>query len=162
MEIDSNSEFDLFDQPEASDYSPEQEADYSPEQEAELRGFAKRFKGDAQTIVRGYIEKFFKGKMLHCGGKIPKSLLLSERRISLVLNYDIVRGVDRAYNCMEEFLTVEDKKIAQSCGEVTNDIKLVTETLKLLSKSSVPQQFAGGMLLLYLEFVEGIDIGNHP
>lgn len=152
MEIDS--EFDLFDQPEASDYSPEQET--------ELRGFARRFQGDAQTIVRGYIEQFFKGKMLHCGGKIPKSLLLSERRISLVLNYDIVRGVDRAYNCMEEFLTVEDKKIAQSCGEVTNDIKLVAETLKLLSKSSVPQQFAGGMLLLYLEFVEGIDIGNHP
>lgn len=130
-------------------------------QEQELKGFAKRFHSDVRSIVKTYIEQFFKDKVLHCGGKIPNYMLLSERRISMVLNYDIIRGVERAYNHLEELLTDEDKEIAKNSGEVTSDIKLVTEVLLLLSRSYIPQQFAGGMLLLYLEFVEGIDIGTY-
>lgn len=135
---------------------------YSPEQEAELRGFARRFQGDVRVLVRGYMEQFFSDKMLHCGGKIPNSLLFAERRISLVLNYDIVRGVERAYNYLEHMATPEAVEKAKLNGEVTDDIKLVNETLNLLARSCIPQQFAGGMMLLYLEFVEGINIGTHP
>lgn len=135
---------------------------YSQEQEKELRAFAQRFPDDVRGVVRGYIERFFKNKMLHCGGKIPNSLLFSERRISIVLNYDIIKGVDRAYASLAHLRTIEDVKTAKENGEVTSDIKLVNETLYLLSRSSVPQEFAGGMMLLYLEFVEGIDIGTHP
>lgn len=141
---------------------PEKSEGYSQEQEQELRGFAKRFQGDVRQLVRGYMEQFFKDKMLHCGGKIPNSLLFSERRVSIVLNYDIVRGVERAYTYLEHLITPEDVEAAKLNGEVTSDIKLVNETLYLLARSCIPQQFAGGMMLLYLEFVEGINIGTHP
>lgn len=135
---------------------------YSQEQESELRTFAKRFQGDVRSVVKGYMEQFFSDKMLHCGGKIPHSLLFAERRISLVLNYDIVHGVERAYNYLTHLATPDAVEAAKANGEVTNDIKLVNETLNLLARSCIPQQFAGGMMLLYLEFVEGIDIGTHP
>lgn len=135
---------------------------YTPGQEAELRGFAKRFHGDVRGLVRGYIDQFFKDKMFHCGGKIPHSLLYAERRISLVLNYDIVSGVERAYEALAGSVTQEEKELVKLKGDVTSDIKLVNETLNLLARSCIPQQFAGGMMLLYLEFVEGVDIGTGP
>lgn len=132
---------------------------YTPEQESQLRGFAKRFHGDVSGMVRGYMEQFFKDKMFHCGGRIPKSLLFTEHRISLVLNYDIVRGVERAYESLSGTVTAAEKELVKLNGDVTSDIKLVNETLNLLARSCIPQQFAGGMMLLYLEFVEGVDIG---
>lgn len=132
---------------------------YSFEQESELRVFAKRFQGNVTALAKEYIVHFFCDKMMHCGGKIPKSLLLSEKRISMVLNYDIIKGVEGAYQVLEYLATREDKLMAKITGEVTSDIKLVNETLNLLARSCIPQQFAGGMLLLYLEFVEGVDIG---
>lgn len=125
------------------------------EQEAELLTFAKRFQGDVRSVVKDYMEQFFSDKMLYCGGRIPHSLLFTEQRISMVLNYDIIHSVERAYKCLTHLVPTD--KIS---GEVTEDIILVNETLKLLARSYIPQQFAGGMMLLYLEFVEGIDIGT--
>ena len=33
---------------------------------------------------------------------------------------------------------------------------MVTETLNLIARSGVPQQYAGGMLCVYVELVEGV------
>jgi hypothetical protein len=163
VETDEVDEVD-FDNSESTAESSEEEK-FEP-QEQELRGFAGRFQGDVRGLVRGYMEQFFKDKMLHCGGKIPANLLFAERRISLVLNYDINRGVERAYCYLEPHFKDDEfgekKKRTDPSGEVSGDIKLVLETLNLLHRSCIPQQFAGGMLLLYLEFVEGFDIGTHP
>lgn len=137
----------------------EKEEQYSAEQEAAMKVFAQDFFSDVKALAKQYIEQFFNGKMLHCGGKIPKSFLFAERRVSMVLNYDISTGVQRAYKALSPTLNDRDLEIAKLSGEMTSDIKLVTEVLSLLAKSGVPQQFAGGMMMMYLEFIEGVDIG---
>lgn len=141
------------------DESPEE---YTPEQERVIKVFAQDFYSDVKALARQYMEQFFQDKMLHCGGKIPKSLLFAERRVSMVLNYDIIKGVERAYKYLEPALRIQDVESAKQTGEATDDIKLVNETLSLLARSGIPQQFAGGMMCLYLEFIEGIHIGTEP
>jgi hypothetical protein len=141
------------------DVSPEE---YTPEQERVIKVFAQDFYSDVKALAIQYMEHFFQDKMLHCGGKIPKSLLFSERRVSMVLNYDIIKGIERAYKYLEPMLRAKDVEAAKQTGEATDDIKLVNETLSLLARSGVPQQFAGGMMCLYLEFIEGINIGTEP
>lgn len=125
--------------------------------ENEVKQFASEFHQDVKMLARQYMEHFFKDKMLYCGGKIPKSLLFSEHRISMVLNYDISQGVQYAYRFLEKEMDIEEIEESRQTGETTNDIKLVNETLNLLAVSGIPQQFAGGMMCLYLEFIEGVD-----
>jgi len=130
-----------------------EDRDLSEEQDEAIRSFAQCFHPNANNLVRFYMERFFGDKMMHCGGKIPKLLLLSDRRVSMVQNYDICMGVDRCYKYLKDYLI-------DSQSEITYDIKLVTQVLNLLSRSGIPQQYAGGMLCLYLEFVEGVNIGT--
>ena len=127
---------------------------YSPEQEQELLLFASGFFGDLKYLAKQYILSFFKDKRLHSGGKIPTILLLSDSHISMVVNYDIIRSVKKAYSCLESH-----ESSFCNLGEVTGDIRLVSGILNSLSASDIPQQFAGGMMLIYLKFVEGVEIG---
>lgn len=122
----------------------------------ELFSFAKSFHSSSIEIAKRHIISFFKDKQLHCGGKIPMSLLLSRRRVSLVLNCDILSSLDIAYSCLEGFFEKEKLKP----GGTTKDIILVNESLSRIAEAGIPQQFAGGILLLYLEFVEGVKIDS--
>ena len=142
---------------EIDDDDEEIEQEYCPEREKEINKLAETFYEDVAVLAKQYIEQFFKDKMLYCGGKIPKSFLLSEESISKVLNYDIIKGVDEAYSALEKTICPEEIMQAQQTGETSSDIKLVNETFNLLARSGVPQQFAGGMMCLYLKFVEGIE-----
>jgi hypothetical protein len=122
----------------------------------ELQQFTEQFADKVRELAVDYIDKFFGDKKLCSGGKIPKYMLHCPKRISMVMNYDIVKGVNHAYRVLREMATPEKVKRASMIGEATDDIKLVNETLNLLSRSGVPQQFAGGMMILYLEFCEGV------
>lgn len=126
--------------------------------EEEIRRISGKFLPDVKVLVKQYVDQFFHDKRHHCGGKIPKSFLHNERRLSRVLNFDITDGVVIAYKFLEATLTEKELEISKRTGESTSDIRLVNETLNLLARSGVPQQLAGGMLLMYLEFVEGIEI----
>ena len=132
----------------------------SPEVEAKLLDFAQEFYRELRVLTRQYIEHFFANRMLHCGGPIPRSLLCTDNNISMVMNYDILKGVDRAYAALESRLTGEEVRSSRQTGEITSDIRLVNDTLNLLAKAGVPQQFAGGMLVLYLRFIEGVEIND--
>lgn len=127
----------------------------SQEQEKELLDFATGFFSDLTYLISQYIQCFFKDKSFCCGGKIPKNILTTDRNISIVANYDIINGVQRAYSSLKEHPSFQE-----SLGEVTGDIRLVSSILQELAKSNIPQQFAGGMMLLYLELIVGIDIGK--
>lgn len=124
-----------------------------------VRSSSQEFTANVKILAKKYIEDFFKDKMLHCGGKIPKSFLNSDRRVSMVMNYDIIMGIDHAYSALEKTIPFEELERARNTGETTSDIVLVNETLYMLSQSGVPQQFAGGMMILYLEFIEGVEVG---
>lgn len=105
-----------------------------------------------------HVAKYFQDKSMHCGGKIPKYLLRDAKRFDAVLKLDIIAGVELAYKFLADLITPEDERNVLLNGDSTIDIKMVTSTLNQLSKSGVPQQFAGGMLLMHLEFIEGIKI----
>lgn len=117
------------------------------------------FVSDLKMLVTQYIEEFFGDKMMYCGGKIPKKFLHCPKRLSMVMNYNILKGVDRAYESLAENISSEAVQKARMSGDATWDIRLVNETLKMLSQARIPRQFAGGMMCMYLELVEGVDIG---
>jgi hypothetical protein len=146
LKIDFSEDFDCFD---------DEYRDFSQEQDKELLDFATNFFGDLKCLINQYLQQFFKDKDFHCGGKISKAILNTDRNISIVANYDIINGVQKAYSSLEKH-----PLSSESLGEVTGDIRLVSSILQELARSSVPQQFAGGMMLLYLELIMGIDIGK--
>jgi len=116
---------------------------------------------DANYLAAHYVSKFFSDKKTKCGKHISPDLLSCEKRISIVLNTNIIDSVKRIYLTLNNYIkiTEEDLSFAKKTGDVTQEIKLVNETLKSLYEFGIPQQFAGGMIILYLEFCEGIDFG---
>lgn len=116
------------------------------DEDDDLDFYSSPFHDDLREYATDCIENFFKNMMMYCGGKIPKSLLFTEKRILSLFHLDIVKAVDLAYKTIDNISQDKLKNIA-----------LVNETLKLLAKSGIPKYFAGGMLLMYLEFCEGID-----
>lgn len=136
------------------------EASEVPESEVPIKSFVRHFQEDVQNLAKKYITDFFDNKMMYCGGRIPKKRLFNDDAISMVINFDICRGVDYAYLALEKTLTKQEVNRAKIAGEITSDIKLVTEILNLLSRSGIPQQFAGGMMIMYLELVEGVQFGE--
>jgi hypothetical protein len=109
------------------------------------------FKKKTYDLARYHVEGFFKNRSLHTGGKVSKILMFNEKRISKVVNYTIIKGVDSAYNAINDSLQGED------------DIRLVIDVLREIGTwrhengSCVPIQFRGGLLCMYLELIEGYD-----
>lgn len=112
-------------------------------------------------FVKNCLDTFFQDKNMHCGGKIPKYILTDPKKINLVSKLSLLDGVDIAYESMKN-MTVDneedEKNKHKNMSEITEDIKMVNETLKLLSKSGIPQKYAGGVMLIYLKYVKGIKI----
>lgn len=136
---------------------PEAEPQDEPVMESvEITIKAEDIGRDSHESAKGYIDSFFADKMMHCGGKIPKRFLHDKKRVSRVVNYSISKGVKRCYIALKPTITPEEREEAKRKGDSTSDIKLVNETLKMLARARIPQQYAGGMLVMYLEFVEGV------
>lgn len=89
-----------------------------------------------------HMHRFFFDKRLHTGGAVSRSFLYHQNRLDMVMRMTLCDGVDRAYAAMGD------------CEE-GQDIRTVIDILNLLARSGVPQRYAGGMLCVYLELVEG-------
>jgi hypothetical protein len=116
---------------------------------------AKHFKKDIKKIAKYYIKRFFKNKKNITGNKINIKELYSKEKIEKLININILESTKIIYPILEK-----DKKYCSKNKkeDVTNDIKLVNEALKKIYKFKIPQQFAGGILLVYLEVCKGIKI----
>lgn len=132
------------------------ESEYEEVQEE----YASLFLSDVRQLSREYIQRFFKDKEMYCGGVVPMNMLLTDNNISLVLNTNIEDGVRLAYKSISHSSDAVDSEIDLHLEDITvsSDVKLVMSILKKCSKSGVPKELAAGMLLLYLEFCEGIKI----
>jgi len=104
--------------------------------------------------VKECIDKFFEDKSMHCGGKIPKYMVTNEKKVLMVVSTSLIDSVDIAYECMRN-ISEEDTK---TNGDIATDIKMVNESLSVIGRAGVPQRFAGGMMLMYLKYVKGIQI----
>jgi hypothetical protein len=119
------------------------------------------FRKDSTELAKYYIKLFFNNKD-PANSDINKNDLLTNERIYTVVNTSIISGVKKAYSVLNDYvkITKEDINKAKKNGDVTQEIKLVNEALKSLYEAGVPQQFAGGMMILYLEFCVGVKFGT--
>lgn len=78
--------------------------------------------------------------------------------IDMVVSTNLLDSLDMAYSCMKSMAGGDAEDRFKFTGEVTDDVRMVNETLKLLSRSGIPQKYAGGLMLLYLRYVKGVKL----
>lgn len=113
------------------------------------------FRNDIKKIIKKYIKEFFKNKKSYFGGKIDKKSLYNSRYINGILDYNIIESSKLVYSTLG---SCEDYSLREDNDDVTRDIKLVNEALKKIYRAKIPQQFAGGFLLMYLELCKGVKV----
>ena len=107
------------------------------------------FAADVQNLAVQEIDRFFAQQKMYCGGSISPQILHSPVYLTQVLNTDISHGVDLAYEAIKRGAPVTDEEIA-----------VVLKTLDKLAQTGVPKEFAGGILLMYLELCEGVEFDS--
>jgi len=112
------------------------------------------FLQDLTELAKQYILNFFSNKEMYCGGSIPTKMLLTPRNISLVMNASVEATLSRIYSCIQPHF----KQLDSDSGLVAEDVKLVISILKQCSKAGIPKEFATGILVIYLEHCEGLDL----
>jgi hypothetical protein len=120
--------------------------DYS---EQFVETYASDIYRDFNKLAEKFIFVFFHEKKMYCGGPIPWKILCSSSYITLVLNTNIIDGIKSAHRILQAYGRIGNEF-------AKNDIECVQNILYLCALSGVPKQFSGGLLLMYLELVEGI------
>jgi hypothetical protein len=113
-----------------------------------------------EQVVESVVEKidnFFATQQMHYGGPISTKMLHSPHYISRVLNTDISDGVCAAYAALgfprqSEHFNEKQRKMFDKAQ------KLIETTLTNLAKSGIPKVYAGGILLMWLELVKGVEV----
>lgn len=129
------------------------EDDYYDDDSAECP-YKGEFLADVRERAIQCITSFFSEKEMHCGGPIPSRLLLTQRNISLVLNSSVEITLSKIYDSIEPHF----EQLDPESGLVAEDVKLVISVLKQCSQAGIPKEFATGILVIYLECCEGLDL----
>ena len=97
-------------------------------------------------LARQYIRQYFHGKAWHCGGEVSEAWSCCPWAIATVRETSLPDGIDRAHALLEK----QGFSRRQAVGQIEN-------ILADLARNELPNFVAGGMLLLYLWLVSGID-----
>lgn len=100
-------------------------------------------------VVRavGAMKRFFKDKTWWCGGEIPKTSLLTERNVKMVLYLNITQSVKIGYRALAK---VDRPK--------HHDIKTCVYVLHECERLGIAQPYVGGLFLLYLKLCEKVEL----
>lgn len=107
-------------------------------------------------LVEFYLVKFFGCKKDSNHKAICQDRLLAKHNISMCLNLKLADAIDMAYEALRPRMNRMVLKMAERTGGITDDIKLVRSVLDSLAHWKVPKEFAGGFLVIYMEFIEGV------
>jgi len=132
----------------------DEEIDFA-EEENLIDFYTGDFVEELKILAASYLVNFFKDREMHCGGNIPRCLLCSDQNISMVLNTNLEKGIKRAYKGIELNGNIATETENESL--VAEDIKLVVAIIKGCAIAKVPPEFIPGIVLLYLEYCEGIE-----
>lgn len=106
------------------------------------------------NLAKKCLEKYFDGKFSYDGNQINLKDLDNPKFIDLMIKSNIISAVDRAYDIIKknEFCSTEEggKTIAEDVVYIVNLIHKI--------QKSVPQDFVGGVLLIHLNLVEGLNL----
>jgi hypothetical protein len=103
-------------------------------------------------MYRG-IKEFFSDKSWYCGGPVPESTLYSLRSFRLVRNLPLEKALDIGFKGI--------KKAKLSCPakySKNSDTELSMKLLRECGRRNIPQEYIGGLFILYLELCEKIDL----
>lgn len=101
--------------------------------------------------IAGYIKKFFRSEWWWMGGRVPEAVLLSDRNLRIVRNIDLIDAVDIGYAALER-----TEELARTDKSPNVDIKLCMRVLRKCERLEIPQNYIGGMFLLYLDLCEKV------
>lgn len=93
--------------------------------------------------------KFLKPPSWHGGGRVPKSALYRKDNIFL-MRIEMIPAVDIIYAALGTVNSLAKTKYDEDVG-----IRLIPKVLHACERRGIPQNFAPGILLLYLEHCEG-------
>jgi len=145
-------DMDEFDEVEELEEVAQSGQDYSENYVPPKDGIVLDFDRNGSFLAKYFLHKFFKDYSLHIGGSIPLDMLYTDRRLNKVLHLSFVEGVDHAHAAFSKLGVKESDS-----HSVPDHVMLIITTLGKLSKAGIPRCYAGGMLCLYLELVEGIE-----
>ncbi len=111
--------------------------------------------GEIDNLSRQAISNYFLNKEMYTGELIEKSLIHLPYYISLVRNTSVSEGVLKAYRMIEDCDFKDTVSINKS--SMAEDVKFVLSLIKKIQRK-VSQEFVGGILLMHLELIEGIEI----
>lgn len=116
--------------------------------------------GDKRVIVPGHlreiavsIDMFFLDKSWHAGGQIPDELLHNKRNYKLINNATLIDALDLAYKCIAVCRT-----LAKTGYQRNADVRVAIRVIHECERHGIPQDYIGGMLLLYLELCEKVEL----
>lgn len=112
------------------------------------------FLKDVQALATKTIHAYFDDKQMFCGGPIPATVLDSPEYITQLLNTDM-SCMARAYDAIRASGMFESSDGEAAVGE---DIRYVIKLVHHLEKCRIPRCFLPGILLMHMEFIEGISM----
>jgi hypothetical protein len=110
---------------------------------------------DFKDLAKTYLCLFFKHKKDVNGLEVEREDLLTERNISMVLNFDICKGAELIYDALQPLY---GKEIQKRKGKVPLDIIMLVKLLNECAKKSVPKCFAAGLVAVYIEICKGCKV----
>ena len=117
--------------------------------------FLASFTGDLNQFVSECIVNFFQKKEMYYGGPISEKMILTDHYINTVARSSFCQDVDRAYLALSKSGIQTE---AENENLVSDDIRLVIQVLDDCVINRIPKCFRGGIVLMYLEICEGIEI----
>ena len=101
------------------------------------------------------ISNYFLNEEMYTGDLIEKSLIHLPYYVLLVRNTSVSEGVVKAYKMIEDCGFKDSISINKS--SMPEDVKFVLNLIKKIQRE-VSQEFVGGILLMHLELIEGIEM----
>ena len=114
---------------------------------------------DSKSYAIVCIERFFHDKTMYCGGAVPKRLLQAPAYVSMVINTDVMEGVDAAYEALQK----SGHKVTWPTDDimtVPREVKFVISILNHCKVMEIPKVFEAGLMLMYLEICEGVHVNR--
>lgn len=108
---------------------------------------------EVKPIINRAMNNYFRDKKLHNGKSIDSSIFELPHYINLVMNTNIIDGVKNAYKIIEDnqFICFDES------GPIEKDVVYLINLIRQIHKR-VPQDFVGGIILMHLELIEGLEV----
>lgn len=130
--------------------------DYEIQEDSE-QGIQEKFSSfidEIKPIVKKAMSNYFHDKKLHNGNPIDSYIFELPHYTNLVINTNIIDGVRNAYKIIEDnqFIYLDEFS-----GPIEQDVIYMINLIRQIHKR-VPQDFVGGIILMHLELIEGLEV----